>query len=73
MGTRSLTIVYESDSKKPNTEQMKNPAPEYCPYCGERDLVEAERWFAKATDDPDNTAELTEWQCRDCHNISFWI
>jgi cytochrome c5 len=45
----------------------------YCPNCGGNDVVEIGEWFAKATEDPDNTALIYEWQCRACHNQSFWI
>ncbi len=44
-----------------------------CPHCGGNDVVEAEGWFAKSNEDPDNTAELTEFQCLECYNRSFWV
>ena len=45
-----------------------------CPFCGGNDCVEIGPWDAQSlVEDGDNTATLTEWQCFDCDNRSFWV
>ncbi len=47
--------------------------PVHCPFCGGtnilRDMVE---WPAHSSDDPGNTAKLSENQCQSCEGRSFW-
>jgi hypothetical protein len=42
-----------------------------CPACHSTEITECAEWEAKSLDDGDNTATLTEYQCRDCSK-SFW-
>lgn len=51
----------------------------YCPFCGRLNLGDRVRecaeWIAQSTDPTDegNEALLTEYQCENCDNRSFWI
>jgi hypothetical protein len=49
--------------------------PQHCPFCGGTNVVlNMVEWDARSTDrcDLENTAKLTEHQCRDCDGRSFW-
>lgn len=45
----------------------------HCPYCTGSKVTELDNWTAQSEKDEDNTALLTEWQCFDCDNRSFWL
>jgi len=47
--------------------------PQCCPYCGSDDIREIVEWEATSTEDAENTARLTEYQCEGaCEGRSFW-
>lgn len=44
-----------------------------CPYCGSDRLIGLTVWRAYSDEDPDNVADLTEYQCEGaCEGRSFW-
>lgn len=46
----------------------------FCPYCGGTNILRhVAEWDATSKDDPDNTCELDEHQCKDCEGVSFWL
>jgi DNA-directed RNA polymerase subunit RPC12/RpoP len=44
-----------------------------CPYCGDTNVIDVMLWKAVSTEDEENEAKLTEYQCFNCENKSFWI
>ena len=52
-----------------------NDYPICCPFCGGNDCTEIGPWKAKSLveEGDHNIAALTEWQCFDCNNKSFWV
>lgn len=46
-----------------------------CPRCASANVVVCPDWEARSLDptDRENTATLTEYQCRACEGVSFWI
>jgi hypothetical protein len=47
--------------------------PTCCPFCGGHDITEIVEWEAHSLEEHGNAAVLTEWQCFDCDNRSFWV
>jgi NADH pyrophosphatase NudC (nudix superfamily) len=50
-----------------------NELVKFCPYCGKPTIIEIVKWKAVSLEEENNEAELTEYQCFDCDNRSFWI
>lgn len=51
-----------------------NEYPTCCPFCGGHDIQVIGDWKAQSfEEDGNDTAVLTEWQCFDCDNRSFWV
>lgn len=48
-------------------------APRFCPYCGSPEIREVAEWEATSAEDPDNVANVKEYQCHGpCQGRSFW-
>jgi len=49
-------------------------APAACPWCKGSDITYIVNWTGLvSSEDPDNIANLDEYQCRTCDGRSFWV
>lgn len=75
----ALNIMCEAQANAMElTSKPQNAAPAAesvcCPYCKGEKVTFITTWQARSEDpcDLDNTAQISEYQCFDCDNRSFW-
>jgi hypothetical protein len=54
--------------------RLEFDSPKFCPYCGHATIRDScPVWHATSLEEPDNDAELQEYQCTgECEGRSFW-